>query len=298
MCFFKKQPQELSPLTEEEIADSLRTENRALIDELYKLTLTLYSSEGDRTKSLDSKAAALFGFVGAFISAIFVVVGYLADPKNVKLAAILSGGTLYLLVGVLILLGLALVAMFFTVVVKKGWKAPGERDLFKAVHLYDGYIPGDKENSNKPAFDYLRHLIEHFWKLYKASFRQNEAKAKALFWGQLLLFIGLLLLVVIQVEAVLTFRVMSTPKETATAITASPTPSASPAPQSANSSDRPVALPVSTQGTQMRENNRPAPLQASSTGENKRLSEGSRPPALKPSGQGQKLTNSTGSEKK
>ena len=73
---------DLQPLTPEEISERLRTENREIIQELYSLVMNLQSTENDRTKALDAKAAALFGFVGAVISAIFVVLGFLSDPKN------------------------------------------------------------------------------------------------------------------------------------------------------------------------------------------------------------------------
>lgn len=277
ILFCKDSAAEVAPLTEDEIAHALTTENRQLIDTLYAIACNLYSNESDRAKSIDSKAAALFGFVGAFISAIFVVLGFMGDAKNTKLVTALSGNTLYLLVIVLGLLGASLMALFFAVVVKKGWKAPGDRDLFEAVHKYDGHVPGGEKNHEMPSHDYKRHLIEHFWKLYKACFKENESKAQALFIGQLAVFLGLLLLIAVQVVAVLAFRTnMSTPNDQSPKSPAPASTAIAPATPATSSEGRPAPLAVSSKGTLTRDgaDNRPAPLQASSDGQNKRLSEG------------------------
>lgn len=305
MAFFKRLklkfscksqvPQPL-PLTAEEVSSCLTTENRAVIQELYALVLSLYNSESDRTKSLDAKAAALFGFVGAMISAIFVVLGFLSDPKDTVLSSILSGVPLYILIVVLALLSLSLLSLFRAVVIKKSWKAPGGRDLFEAVHMYDGHVDHDEENPNKSAHDYKRHLIEHFWKLYQVSFNQNESKAKALFSGQFSVFVGLILLVAVQINAVLAFRANMSTKN------ANTSPASATAPEATKpntiSSTRPAPLPVSSKGTETRESTRPEPLKSSSSGSPVRNSIGGRPQPLTPSSKGTLVTDGADSKKK
>lgn len=118
-------------LTEEAIRNSLSTYNEQVIKDLYSLVLSLYRDEGDRSKSLDTKSASLFGLVGAFISAIFVILGFLTDSKNIKISELLSGAPSYLILGVLGFLGFALVSLFYSVRVTAKWKAPGEIDLFQ-----------------------------------------------------------------------------------------------------------------------------------------------------------------------
>lgn len=275
----------------EEVAKYLSTENEAVIEELYKMMVSLYSSESDRLKSIDAKSSTLFGFVGAMISAIFVVLSFLGDPKNVKLISILSGKTFYFLSATLIFLVFALMALFRSVAVRSSLRAPGEKDLFEAIHKYDGHIANDPKNNEKSAHNYRRHLIEHFWKLYRVHFEQNEAKARALLWGQRLLFFAMLLLVAIQFKAVIGFA------ETMTNPNQNPDISSTPqAPQAASTNDgRPAPLPVSTEGAPMRNGleGRPEPLAPSSQGMAMREGAGSQP--LKASGGGQTVRLTEGS---
>ena len=286
--FCKADCNEVPPLTESEVSGYLATENHQVINSLYSLVLSLYNNESDRAKSLDTKAAALFGFVGAFISAIFIVLGFLGNPNNAKLAGTLTGTSLYLIVTVLVLLGCALMSLFLAVVVKKGWKAPGDRDLFEAVHKYDGHGLGPGDNHSQPDHDYKRHLIEHFWKLYKACFDQNEAKAMALFYGQSLVFLGLLLLIAVQIRAVLAFQ--SNMNSSKDQITTSVTTVPAPAPQ--GKTERSLPNPDSSKNTA---GTRPPPLDASSSGRTVRNSQDSASP-LRPSGDGNAARNSKGSK--
>ena len=277
--FFKKEAGAPPILTDDEVAETLRTENCAVVQELYALILSMYNNEGDRTKALDAKAAALFGFVGAVVSAIFVVLGFLSDPKNSLLSSILSGLPLYALIIVLLSLTIALVALFRAVGVKKAWKAPGERDLFEAVQKYDGHGANDEKKSDQSANNYKRHLIEHFWKLYRVSQHLNELKAKALYCGQLFVFMGLVLLVGLQIYMILAIHgdLMSTPKNSGAS------PSAPTAPNT-------VSGPAPSE--------RPPALESSSAGKSIRNSEDSRPKALTPSSRGTPTNDGADSTRK
>lgn len=275
-------------MTEKEISESLCTENKEIIKEIYSLSLKSYYDEGDRSKHLDSKASALFGFVGASLSAIFATLGILANPKHKLFSTILSEGYLYCIIAVVITMGLALATLFYTVMVTNNWRAPGEEDLFKSIPKYDGHIANDSTNSEKSAHDYKRFLTEHFWKLYKTCFSVNERKAKSLFWAQILIFTGLMFLIGIIIFIVIDFSTMSTENTTDTQAKIE-----TPAVKPENNSGRPQPLPISSQGTSAtRElNQRPTPLMASSEGRNVHLSEG-RPEPIKPSSKGILINNS------
>ncbi len=287
-------------LTEQEITQQLSTHNEDVIKELYSLTLKLNDHENDRTKSLDGKAAALFGFIAALISAIFVLLGLLGDAKGNRLVPILSGNIFFSVLFSLIVLAVALLFLLKCIAVKSTWKSPGEIDLISAVQTYDRHIDGqpDESNSSKSAHDYRRHLTEHFWKLYRNAFDRNEEKAQDLRVAQYAIFIALFVLVAIQVTAMLELRssIMSNSSKPTASTESISTPTASSSPSPQPTSTRPSSLPVSSAGRPTNDSaGRPAPLQASSTGKPTRLSEG-RPAPLPPSGRGSRLSNSSDSK--
>lgn len=161
---------------------------------------------------------------------------------------------------------------------------------FRGILTHDNHKDSDtdKENADKSGHNYRRYLIDHFWKLYRNSFAHNESKAKALAWGQLGVFVGLMLLVAAQMVAMIRFAGMSNESK-----------SANSNPQTVSgtvTSTRPEPLQASSSGTLVRDGvSRPSPQNAASAGQSVRLNNGERPAPTQPSTDGLKFRNDNGS---
>jgi len=274
-----------TPLTEEEIRRALCTNNEDVIQELFKLLLSLHSGESDRGKSLDGKAASLFSLVGIVISVGFVALSSLAGKSDQPFSFLLSGCLGRPLVVVTLLLLLASCACLYGAVrVKAVQGAPGDHDLFSSIEKFDGH---DEKAADKTFAQnghlYRRYLCEHYWKLYSKVFSQNETKASVLGWGQGLLFGALFMLVAAQIYVVVGSPRGVMEKEKSVTTTTQSSPPAAPAAKSitapnatVDTSSRPAQLPVSSSGRVIHNEGdpRPEPLQASSSGRPVRLSEG------------------------
>lgn len=282
----KHTAQPLPALTEEEIRLALCTNNVELIQDLFKLVLALQNGETDRGKSLDGKAASLFGLVGILISVGFIALSSLAGKADQPFSFLVSGCLgAPLVVFTLVLLLASCACLYASVRVKAVQGAPGDRDLFSSIKEFDGH----NEKSADKAFEqdghlYRRFLCEHYWKLYSNLFSQNETKGTILAWGQGLLFTALFMLVAAQIYAVVTSpgRLMDKeipPKTTQTATPPALVPSAkdvaSQKVTEATSNSRPAELRASSNGKAIHNegDKRPETLQASSAGRPVKLSE-------------------------
>ena len=189
--------QTIFPLSEDEIIERLRTDDKDIIETIHGMCLDLVYKEDDRTKSLDAKASTLLGMSGLSSSVVFTLGGLLIDKiSNISLPLI--GCPLPWLVFFYIsssaTLLLSILFALLSVMARSDWRYFKDADIFQGDMIDAGERP------------YKRYLSVHAWKIFQNNFAINEKKGSLLRKGHLLFFAGLAqLLPIIIIIAAYTF---------------------------------------------------------------------------------------------
>jgi len=173
-------------LSEDEIIERLRTEDKDVIDEIHKTCLDLLYKEEERAKSTDSKGSSLIGIIGLSSSLIFTLGGILIEKiSNVNLPIIgcpIPWLVLFYCFSSLTLL-IAITLTFFAIKTREDWRWLKDEDIFHAEMIEGGINP------------YKRYMSTHIWKIFQNNFLMNEKKASCLKWAQQLFMFALAQLV-------------------------------------------------------------------------------------------------------
>ena len=173
-------------LSEDEIIERLRIEDKDVIDEIHKTCFDVLYKEEERTKSIDSKGSSLIGIIGLSSSLIFTLGGILIEKiSNVNLPIIgcpIPWLVIFYCSSSLTLL-MAITLTFSAVKTRGDWRWLKDGDIFHAEMIGEGINP------------YKRYMSTHAWKIFQNNFAINEKKANCLKWAQQLFMFALVQLI-------------------------------------------------------------------------------------------------------
>ena len=255
-------------ITPGELVLGLCTFNVGVVTEFLSFAKNARAEEIDRAKSLDTKAASLFSFIGVLGSITLFALSVKADQPFFSIIKNTNWG-ISLMILVLLCLLISLVLLFFATKVVATKSGISEQALIGGILLYDIEDKGCKEDGHK----YRRYLAEHVWKAYRASYMRNEKKADLLAYAQSFLFGALVAVVAFLMAAMVHIKNM--PEDTKPQVVQTETTTVSPAPA------RPEPLMVSPEPGRITNSERPVPLRPSPEGHTEQR--GLRPSPLRPS---------------
>lgn len=176
-------------LSDAEIIERLRTDDKDIINEIHKTCFDILYEEEERTKFIDSKGSSLIGIIGLSSSLVFTLGGILIEKiSNVNLPII--GCPIPLLVFMYfsssLTLLIAIIFLFFAVKTRSDWRWLKDEDIFggeKGEMIDQGINP------------YKRYMSVHAWMIFRNNFDINENKANYLKKAQCLFIIALVQLI-------------------------------------------------------------------------------------------------------
>jgi hypothetical protein len=164
-------------LNDEEITESLRTNDEKLIDTVYETCLNLFYKEEDRSKAIDAKGSTLLGMSGLSTGVVFSLGGILIEKiTNIALPIIgcpIPWMVLFYFTSSLTLLSSIFFALL-SIRARSDWRWLKDTDIFRSDMIESGVGP------------YKRYVITHAWKVYRNNFYVNEKKANFLKIGNVL----------------------------------------------------------------------------------------------------------------
>lgn len=173
-------------LTDDQIIERLRTENKEIVNEIYKICMDILFKEDDRIDSIDSKGSTLIGLVGLSASLVFGLGGILIEKvENLKLpiVGLPMPWLVILYLSASLTLLFSIIYSFRAIRARSDWRWLCDEDLFNEQMICEGIN------------HYKRYLSVHFWKIYENNFRINETKGAHLKAAQRLFVAGLIQLI-------------------------------------------------------------------------------------------------------
>lgn len=173
-------------LSDDEIIERLRTDDKHIIDEIHKTCFDILYKEEERTKFIDSKGSSLIGIIGLSSSLIFTLGGILIEKitnVNFPMIGCPIPWLVFLYFSSSLTLLIAIVSSFFAVKTRSDWRWLKDQDIFH------------NEMIEKGINSYKRYMSAHAWYIFRNNFEINENKAGRLKRAQLLFIFALVQLI-------------------------------------------------------------------------------------------------------
>ncbi len=182
MCADQKYDREEFGLKDEEIIENLRTDDREVIDAVYRICFEVLYKEDERSKAIDAKGSTLLGMSGLSTGVVFSLGGLLIEKiNNIDLPFIgcpIPWLVFFYFTSSITLLGSIFFALL-SIKARSDWRCLKDTDIFRGDMIEAGNGP------------YKRYVSTHAWKVYRNNFWINEKKGTILKIGQFCFAAGL-----------------------------------------------------------------------------------------------------------
>lgn len=170
-------------LTDAEVVERLRINDKDVVATVYSICLDLLYKEEDRFKNLDTKGSTLLGVSGLTSTVVFTLGGLLIEKiKDLELPLIgkpmLVLSSLYVTSSTTLLF--CILAAVLAIKARSDLKWIHEEDVFK-----DEVISSDVNT-------YKRYMAAHYWSILRNNFSINEKKGRLLKAGYWFFFAALI----------------------------------------------------------------------------------------------------------
>lgn len=179
----RTKPNPAFALSDDDILERLRINDKEVVASVYGICLDLLYKEEDRSKNLDTKGSTLLGVSGLTSTVVFSLGGLLIEKiANVSLPFI--GKPMWLLSLLYatssITLLCCILAAILAIRARSDLKWINEEDVFK------------EEVISSDVNTYKRYMAAHYWSILRNNFTINETKGRRLKAGYWLFFVALI----------------------------------------------------------------------------------------------------------